>query len=305
MAHGHSHAHSHTHYGRAFAIGILLNLGFVLIEAFYGWQAGSMALLADAGHNLTDVGGLLLAWAAYGAARIHANQRHTYGWRKASILASFINAVLILLAMLVLAWESLQRIQTPSPVEASTMMLVAAIGVGVNALTAWLFQKDSAHDLNIRGAFLHMAADAAVSLGVVVAGALYLWQGWLWIDAVLGLIISLLIIWGTWSLFHQSLHLLFDGVPEHISVPAVQECLLAIPAVSDLHDLHIWSMSTQEHALTVHVVYDAHLQPADELLDHLHHCLHERFDLQHITVQLESADYAQHCVMNHSKCHMV
>ena len=293
----HSHTHETAHYGTAFAIGIVLNLGFVLIEAFYGWQTDSMALLADAGHNLTDVGGLLLAWAAYSVARIHSNRRHTYGWQKASILASFTNAVLILFAMFSLGWESIQRIQSPSPVVAVTVMIVAAIGVVVNLSTALLFLKNSQHDLNIKGAFLHMAADAVVSVGVVVAGALYLWQGWLWIDAVVGLIIAIIIILGTFSLFRQSLHLLFDGVPDQINLLEVRNCLLNIPSVVDLHDLHIWSMSTLENALTVHVVYDDNLQTANTLLAEITEALHHHFDLKHVTVQLESIAYAEGCEM--------
>ena len=293
----HSHSHQTAHYGTVFAIGIMVNFVFVLIEAFYGWQTDSMALLADAGHNLTDVGGLLLAWAAYSLARIHANPRHTYGWQKASILASFANAVLILLAMFSLAWESIQRIQSPGPVAAVTVMVIAAIGVVVNLGTALLFLKNSQHDLNIRGAFLHMAADAAVSVGVLIAGALYLWQGWLWIDAVVGLIIAIIIILGTFSLFRQSLHLLFDGVPDQINLLEVRNCLLNIPSVVDLHDLHIWSMSTLENALTVHVVYDDNLQTANTLLAEITEALHHHFDLKHVTVQLESIAYAEGCEM--------
>ncbi|OTG72855.1 cation transporter [Acinetobacter terrae] len=293
-----THQHETANYGTAFAIGIILNFAFVLIEDFYGWQTDSMALLADAGHNLTDVGGLLLAWAAYSVARIHANRRHTYGWQKASILASFGNAMLILLAMFSLAWESIQRIQSPGPVAAVTVMVVAAIGVVVNFGTALLFLKNSQHDLNIRGAFLHMAADAAVSVGVVIAGALYLWQGWLWIDAVVGLIIAIIIILGTFSLSRQSLHLLFDGVPDQNNLLEVRNSLLNIPSVVTLHDLHIWSMSTLENALTVHVVYDEKLQSADALLTVITESLHHHFDLNHVTVQIESIDYAKHCEMN-------
>lgn len=297
----HSHNHETVNYGTAFVIGIVLNLGFVVIEAFYGWQTDSMALLADAGHNLTDVAGLILAWAAYGVAQVQSNRRHTYGWKKASILASFINAVLILFAMFSLAWESIQRIQSPSPVAAITIMVVAAIGVAVNLITAFLFLKNSQHDLNIRGAFLHMTADAIVSVGVVIAGALYLWQGWLWIDAVVGLVIAIIIILGTFSLFKQSLHLLFDGVPDQVNLLEVRNSLLNIPSVITLHDLHIWSMSTLENALTVHVVYDEKLQSADELLTEITESLHHNFDLKHVTVQLETSAYAEKCDMNHKQ----
>ncbi|MDP2380316.1 MAG: cation diffusion facilitator family transporter, partial [Pseudohongiella sp.] len=173
----HDHHHAPTNYGKAFAIGISLNLAFVLIEAFYGWKTGSLALLADAAHNLSDVGGLLLAWAAFAAARLKSNARHTYGWRRGSILASFTNASILLVAMGSLAWEAVHRFQTPASVDAATVMVVAGVGVVINSVTAWLFLAGSKGDLNIRGAFLHMAADALVSVGVVVAGALYLWQG--------------------------------------------------------------------------------------------------------------------------------
>ncbi|MFD1437797.1 MULTISPECIES: cation diffusion facilitator family transporter [Acinetobacter] len=239
-----THQHETANYGTAFSIGIILNFAFVLIEDFYGWQTDSMALLADAGHNLTDVGGLLLAWAAYSVARIHANRRHTYGWQKASILASFGNAMLILLAMFSLAWESIQRIQSPGPVAAVTVMVVAAIGV------------------------------------------------------VVGLIIAIIIILGTFSLSRQSLRLLFDGVPDQNNLLEVRNSLLNIPSVVTLHDLHIWGMSTLENALTVHVVYDEKLQSADALLTVICESLHHHFDLNHVTVQLESIDYAEHCEMN-------
>ena len=245
MAHDHAqHAHGPKQFDRAFAIGIALNLGFVVVEAFYGWQVNSLALLADAGHNLSDVGGLILAWAALAATRLLPNDRHTYGWRRGSILASFINSVILLVAMGLLGWESLQRLQTPVPIVGQTVMLVAGVGVLVNAVTAWLFLSGSRTDLNLRGAFLHMAADALVSVGVVLAGALYLWRGWSWIDPVVSLMIALVIVIGTWSLFRKSLHLLFDGVPEQVDLPAVRQFLLSQPGVCDVHDLHVWAMST-------------------------------------------------------------
>ncbi|HLD66663.1 MAG TPA: cation diffusion facilitator family transporter, partial [Pseudomonas sp.] len=195
MPHIHDHhGHSPKQFDRAFALGIALNVGFVLLEAFYGWQVNSLALLADAGHNLSDVGGLVLAWAAMAATRLHPNDRHTYGWQRGSILASFINAVILLVAMGSLGWASIQRLQHPEPMVGETVMLVAGIGVLINAVTAWLFMSGSRTDLNLRGAFLHMAADALVSVGVVLAGMLYLWQGWQWIDPVLSLLIAAVIV---------------------------------------------------------------------------------------------------------------
>lgn len=279
---------------RAFGIGIALNVGFVIIEAWYGWVTGSLALLADAAHNLGDVGGLLLAWAAFAAARLRPDDRHTYGWRRGSILASFINAVILLVAMGSLGWEAIQRFQEPHPVAAGTVMIVAAIGVLINAATAALFMAGRKSDLNIRGAFVHMAADALVSLGVVAAGALYLWQGWTWIDPLTSLVIAFVVIIGTWSLFKQSLHLLFDGVPEHIKLPEVRDCLQAIAGVASVHDLHVWAMSTAEPALTAHLVTRGERSTAD-ILREAQHTLHQRFDIAHVTLQLEAEACAAAC----------
>ncbi|EHJ92265.1 cation diffusion facilitator family transporter [Vreelandella boliviensis] len=293
MAHDHDHAP--RNFGRAFAIGVTLNLAFVVIEAFYGWKTGSLALLADAAHNLSDVGGLLLAWSAFGAAQLHPNMRHSYGWRKGSILASFVNAVVLLIAMGYLAWEAIERLQTPSPVAAGTVMVVAGIGVVINSVTAWLFLAGSKGDLNIRGAFLHMAADALVSLGVVIAGALYLWQGWGWIDPVMSLVIALVVVVGTWSLFRRSLHLLFDGVPEEINLEEVQTALLELPGVVSVHDLHVWAMSTSDNAITAHLVMAGGDIGNDQLLTLATEMLHERFGICHTVLQPESEAYAANC----------
>ncbi|MCQ2036316.1 cation diffusion facilitator family transporter [Stutzerimonas kunmingensis] len=287
MAHDHDqHAHNPRQFNRAFAIGIVLNLAFVVTEAFYGWQVNSLALLADAGHNLSDVGGLILAWAAMAATRLQPNDRHTYGWRRGSILASFINALILLVAMGSLGWESIQRLQAPVAIVGETVMLVAAVGVLVNSITAWLFFSGSRSDLNLRGAFLHMAADALVSIGVVLAGALYLWQGWGWIDPLVSLAIAIVIVLGTWSLFRQSLHLLFDGVPEQVDLPAVRQYLLGQANVCDVHDLHVWAMSTADVALTAHMAMTA-LPEDDEFLQAVARELHERFGIAHATLQLE------------------
>lgn len=298
MSHDHDHHHAPTNYGKAFAIGISLNLAFVLIEAFYGWQAGSLALLADAAHNLSDVGGLLLAWAAFAAARLKSNARHTYGWRRGSILASFTNAIILLVAMGSLAWEAVHRFQTPASVDAATVMVVAGVGVVINSVTAWLFLAGSKGDLNIRGAFLHMAADALVSVGVVVAGALYLWQGWAWIDPVVSLLIALVVVLGTLSLFRRSLHLLFDGVPDGIELSQVRQCLLDIDGVLDVHDLHVWAMSTAENALTAHLVVATDAADRDVLLQLAMDELHKRFDLRHVSLQCESQAFSSRCPLN-------
>ena len=284
--HEHSHAHSPAAFDRAFAVGIALNIGFVAIEAFYGWQATSLALLADAGHNLSDVAGLVLAWVAALAGRLPPDQRHTYGWQRASILAAFANAILLLVAMGSLIWEAAHRLQSATPIDGVTVMVVAAVGVVVNGATAALFMAGRATDMNIRGAFVHMAADALVSLGVVAAGALYLWAGWLWLDPVVSIIIALIIIVGTWSLFRQSLNLLFDGVPEGVDFAAVDAWLRQQPGVEAVHDLHIWAMSTTEIALTAHLVMPAG-HPGDAFFEDLAKSLHQRFEISHPTLQVE------------------
>jgi len=296
------HSHAPATFGRAFAIGIALNIGFVLIEAFYGWRAGSLALLADAGHNLSDVGGLGLAWAGLAAGRLRPNDRHTYGWRRGSILASFANALLLLVAMGALAWEAVRRLHSPTPVEATTVMAVAGIGVVMNALTAAMFMAGRKEDLNIRGAFLHMAADALVSLGVVLAGGLYLWKRWTWIDPVASLAIAVVIVVGTSSLFRQSLHLLFDGVPEHIDLSAVRQRLLELPGVRAVHDLHVWAMGTSEVALSAHLVLKNESRDADSLLHAATNELHEHFDIPHVTLQLESETFALTCGPASGQC---
>jgi cobalt-zinc-cadmium efflux system protein len=284
LAHGHSHNHTPASYDRMFAIGIALNLGFVAIEAWFGWKINSLALLADAGHNLSDVAGLVLAWGGALAGKLRPDARHTYGWKRASILAAFANALLLLVAMGSLAWEALHRLAAPEPMQGMTLMAVAGVGIIVNSATALLFMRGDKHDLNIRGAFLHMAADALVSLGVVLAGALYLWQGWQWIDPVMSLLIAVVIIFGTWSLFRQSLHLLFDGVPDSISLPQVRACLSGLAGVTEVSDLHVWAMGGAHVALTAHLVAPGG-HPGDALLIQATEQLHDRFGITHTTLQ--------------------
>ncbi len=284
--HHHHHHSAPANFNNAFAIGIALNVGFVAIEAFYGWRVGSLALLADAGHNLSDVAGLLLAWVAALAAGKLPDHRHTYGWQRASILAAFANAVLLLVAMGSLLWEAGHRLQMPASTDGFTIIVVAVIGVVINGATAALFMSGSKSDMNIRGAYLHMAADALVSLGVVAAGALYLWTGWTWLDPVTSMIIALVIIAGTWSLFRQSLHLLFDGVPENVELAKVDTMLRGLPGVDDVHDLHVWAMSTTDVALTAHLVMpDGH--PGDAFLERAAKDLHDQFHITHPTLQIE------------------
>jgi cobalt-zinc-cadmium efflux system protein len=294
----HDHDHAPASFNRAFAVGIVLNLAFVGIEAFYGWRVNSLALLADAVHNLSDVAGLVLAWGGALAIRLVPDARHTYGWKRATILAAFANALLLLVAMGGLAWEAIGRLMSHEvslQEQGVTIMLVAGIGIVVNTATALLFMRGREHDLNIRGAFLHMAADALVSAGVVVAGALTLWQGWTWLDPVVSLGIAAVILWGTWDLFKQSLHMLFDGVPAHIDPQAVHDCLAALPGVTQVHDLHIWAMGTSHVALTAHLVMpqgqadDAFLLDATEQL-------HKRFEITHVTLQVVKEPFTVSCV---------
>ncbi|MBA4254646.1 MAG: cation transporter [Polaromonas sp.] len=310
-AHGHDHGHDHDHdhghdhsghhhpapanFNRAFAIGIALNLGFVGIEGFYGWRINSLALLADAGHNLSDVAGLVLAWGGALAGRLRPDLRHTYGWKRASILAALANALLLLVAMGSLAWEALDRLGSPEATQGWTIIAVAGVGIVVNTATALLFMGGGKGDLNIRGAFLHMAADALVSLGVVLGGALYLWQGWGWIDPVMSLLIAAVIVVGTWGLFRQSLHLMFDGVPERIPLATVQQALVNVPGVTGVHDLHVWAMGTSDVALTAHLELADTLPDASAVLRAAEHTLRTRFDIRHTTLQLETPPHAQAC----------
>ena len=301
-AHGHKHsAHAHSHapaeFNRAFAIGIALNIAFVAIEGFYGWKINSLALLADAGHNLSDVAGLVLAWGGALAGRLRPDARHTYGWQRASILAAFLNALLLLVAMGSLGWEAIGRLSTPEATQGWTVMSVAGIGIMINTATALMFMRGRKDDLNIRGAFLHMAADALVSLGVVIGGAVYLWQGWGWIDPVMSLAIAVVIVVGTWGLFKQSLHLLFDGVPADVDLAAVRAVLLALPGVTAVHDLHVWAMGTSQTALTAHLVLGDPACDTSAVLHAGEHELHEHFEIRHVTLQLESPDYAQQCAL--------
>ncbi len=303
-AHGHSHVHAPAQFNRAFAIGIALNMVFVAVEAFYGWKVNSLALLADAGHNLSDVAGLVLAWGAALAGNRPPDARHTYGWKRASILAAFLNALLLLVAMGSLGWEAVGRLGTPEATEGWTIIAVAGVGIAINTATALLFLRGRKDDLNIRGAFLHMAADALVSVGVVVGGALYLWRGWAWIDPVISLTIVVVIVVGTWRLFTQSLHLLFDGVPHGTDLEQVRQCLLALPGVTEVHDLHIWAMGTSQTALTAHLVTAGQDDAAATgLLHAAQQALHARFGIGHTTLQLETPLYAQTCgVRQHGGC---
>ena len=295
--HDHDHDHVPANFNRAFAIGIVLNAIFVAIEVFYGWQVNSLALLADAGHNLSDVAGLVLAWGGALAVKLRPNARHTYGWKRATIMAAFANALLLLVAMGGLAWEAIGRLLSPQVLlqeQGVTIMVVAGIGIVINTATALLFMRGRESDLNIRGAFMHMAADALVSAGVVVAGALTLWMGWAWLDPVTSLAIAGVILLGTWGLFKQSLHMLFDGVPDSVDPQAVHDCLVALPGVSRVHDLHIWAMGTSHIALTAQLVMP-HGQSNDAFLQDATNQMHNRFEITHVTLQVVRVPFTQAC----------
>ncbi|MDP4003939.1 cation diffusion facilitator family transporter [Methylobacterium sp. NEAU K] len=287
------HAHAPKNFGSAFALGILLNTAFVVIEAAYGYVSNSMSLVADAGHNLSDVLGLSAAWVAAILVRRRASARFTYGYRGSSILAALFNAVFLLVAMGAVIWEALVRLVHPEPVAATTVMAVAAVGIVINGLTAWLFASGAKGDINIRGAFLHMAADAAISAGVVVAGLVIQLTGLAWLDPAVSLVIAGLVVWATWGLLRDSVAMSLDAVPPEISPEAVTGFLRGRPGVADLHDLHIWPMSTTSVALTVHLVMaEGHLQhrnPGNGFLAETAEGLRERFGIGHATLQIEEA----------------
>lgn len=290
-AHGHGHGHGHSHapasFGRAFAVGIALNLGFVVIEAVYGVIAGSMALVADAGHNLSDVLGLVIAWIASVLAARPPSARFTYGLKSSSILAALGNAAFLLMALGAILVETIRRLIDPEPVAGGPVMIVAAIGIAINTITALMFMRGRHHDINIRGAYLHMAADAAVSAGVVVAGLLITLTGAQWIDPVTSLAIVGIIAVGTWSLFKDSLKMSLHAVPSGINERKVRHFLTSHDGVEAVHDLHIWPMSTTETALTAHLVMPGGY-PGDGFLHHLAHELEHDFGIGHATIQVET-----------------
>ncbi|MBV2245735.1 MAG: cation diffusion facilitator family transporter [Lentimicrobium sp.] len=286
MSHHHTAPSSTIPHGRAFAIGIALNVGFVIIEVIYGLMANSSALLADAGHNASDVLGLIFAWTAAWLATRKPKGKYTYGLRRTTILVSILNALLLFAAMGFIGWDAWQKIADPQPVSGTSVMVVASIGVIINTATALLFMKGQKTDLNIRGAYLHMAADAAVSLGVVAAGlAIYL-TGLPWIDPLISFIIIIIILYSTWNLFIDSIDLALDAVPKHIQLDEVHEFLLSDPGVKAVHDLHIWAMSTTQVALTAHLFMPD--GGSDHFIADLQKQLHERFDIGHTTFQIET-----------------
>ena len=301
--HGHAHGHGHHHHalpeaghGRAFALAIGVNSLFVAIEFIYGFIANSTALMADAGHNLSDVLGLVLAWGAAVLAKRAPNARYTYGMRSSSILAALGNALLLLVACGAIAWEALHRFTAPAPVEGMTVSVVAAIGVVINGFSAWLFMAGSKGDLNIRGAYLHMAADAAISLGVVISGLVIMGTGWTWLDPAVSLVIVLVIVLGTWSLLRQSLRLALAAVPDSVDAAQVDRFLAQQPGVASVHDLHIWAVSTTETALTAHLVMpDGY--PGDQAIEDIATRLRHDFSIGHCTLQVQEGHRHQRCAL--------
>jgi cobalt-zinc-cadmium efflux system protein len=291
--HGHDHGgHSHgghghgpTSYTRAFAVGVALNLAFVATEVVYGLRADSLALLADAGHNFSDVLGLLLAWAAAALSKRIPSQRRTYGVRRFSILAALGNALLLLVAIGAIAWEAISRFRNPEPVASGIVMAVAAVGIVINGFTAWMFVSGG-KDVNIRGAYLHMAADAGVSAAVVVAGFLIRVTGAQWLDPAMSLVVVAVIAVGTWGLLRESIDLALDAVPRGVDPAEVQKFLGDLSGVREVHDLHIWGMSTTDVALTAHLIRPA-LADEDSFLKHVATELQARFGIDHPTIQIE------------------
>lgn len=293
--HGHAHHHhAPANFDKAFFLGVLLNTGFILIEIIYGLKANSLALLADAGHNIGDVMGLCMLWGASVLARQKPSERFTYGMRSSSILASLASALVLLVVVGGIVWESVLRFFRPEQTVSMTMIVVAAIGVFINGATAYLFMSGRKDDLNIRSAYLHMAGDAGISLGVVVAGGVIYFTGWYFIDPLVSFLIGVLIILATWSLFKDALVLAFDGVPAGIDPAAVKDYLKNLPGVSEVHDLHIWAIGTRDTALTVHLVIPSG-HPGDVFMKKTSQELETKFKIGHATIQVELEDGAGEC----------
>jgi len=296
-----THAHdirTNDRYGKPFAIGIALNSAFIIAEVTYGLKAGSLALLADAGHNASDVLGLCMAWGAVLLARRQPSERFTYGLQSASIIAALANALLLLVAVGGISWEALQRFAAPVAPATTIVMLVASMGVVVNGVTAWLFSSGGKDDINIHGVFLHMVADAAISLGVVISGAMIMKTGWLWLDPLVSLVIVVVIASSTWRLLRESVRLSLHAVPRHIDSASVKHYLAGLDGVKEVHDLHIWAMSTTGVAMSAHLLMPSG-HPGDGFLHRITHELEERFHIGHATLQIEIGDDNAEC---HSGC---
>jgi len=291
--HAHDHAHHHhdhtpDHFGVAFAVATVLNLALVIGQVWYGLAANSLALLADAGHNFGDVLGLILAWGAIAIANWKPSNRFTFRMHAASILSAFANGVILLVATGAIAWEAIRRFSEPQPVASTTMMVVAALAVVVNGVSAWLLSRGDKSDINVRGAFLHMLADAGVSVAVIAAAGGIMLTGWQWLDPVASLLIAAVILWGTWGVLRESIRLTLNAAPREIDPHDVRQYLAGLPQVAGVHDLHIWAMSTKETALSCHLVTPQG-HPGDDFLKHVAHELDHRYEICHSTIQIELA----------------
>lgn len=293
MAHDHSHHHHHdhapkiTHLTRAFVIGIILNAAFVVAEVIAGLHTHSLSLLTDAGHNLSDVASLALALLAFKLSGVAKNSVYTYGYKRSTIIVSLLNAIILLAAVVIIAYEAVNRFIRPEPIAGATIAWVAFAGILVNGITAWLFMKGKEDDLNVKGAYLHMAVDAVVSLGVVISGIVIYFTHWFWVDSLVSLIIVVVIVGGTWSLLKESLRLALDGVPKELDLQKVKLAMLKTPGVLDVHHVHVWALSTTENALTAHLVIEqSHLTAFTQMKEELRHeLLH--LDIQHSTFEPE------------------
>ena len=296
MEHNHSHDHRHNEISslnKAFIIGISLNLLFVLAEFGAGFWFNSLGLLSDAGHNLSDVASLVLAMLAFRLAKVRPTQKYTYGYKKSTVLVSLLNAVILLVAVGIIISESIEKLLNPQPVEGMAIAWVAGIGVFINGFTAWLFVKDKDKDLNVKGAYLHMAADSLVSVGVVISGIVIIHTGWYIVDPIIGILIALIIIYSTWGLLKDSIRLSLDGVPNGTDINKIEEVIQKTPGVLDVHHLHVWAISTTETALTAHVVIEDPLQIETIKEQIKHELLH--VDVQHATLEFEIASLSHGC----------
>ncbi len=287
----HNHPHSlDMNLGNAFKIGITINIVFVIVEASYGFFSNSMALVADAGHNLSDVLALVFSWVAVILSQRKPTMKFTYGFRRSTILIALLNTILLLAAVAFIVWETIERMGKPLEINPNSVITVAAIGIAVNGFTAWLFMKGKKHDLNIRSAFVHFIADALVSLGVVVAGIIMAFTGIVWVDSLVSFVIIAVILYSSYHLLIDSVNLALDAVPENVNIEAIRNYLKSLPEVSDIHDLHIWALSTTDAALTVHLVTNT--QTDVTFITNVQHQLHEQFDIEHATIQVEFGDTA-------------
>lgn len=294
---GNNHDHTqHLNFNKAFAIGIGLNITFVAVEVYYGLIANSSALLADAGHNVGDVLGLIFAWFAIWLAGKKPKGKYSYGFKKSTILISVLNALLLFGAVIAIAWDAIGKFQYPQEVAGKQVMIVAGIGVIINTITALMFLKGQKDDLNIKGAFLHMAADAGVSLGVVIGGLLIAQTGLFWIDPIMSLLIILVIFWGTGRLFIESINLALDAVPKHINIEEVRSFLLSKEGVEHIHDFHIWGISTSQAGLTAHLIMP--INPGDDFISDLQKDLKREFKISHTTFQIENKISEENCIMD-------